>query len=460
MPLVPVVSFWSDATSISTDRLAQAVAGSDPTYSKVVVLTGTGDAVDRALGISRAGLGASNPLEVDHDELVRSVGEGALGLVPLPDVTPTVRALALDGVSLFGNGRVSSLDEWPLFVQVTLPAFEWDQSKTWTLAAGGDVVFDRSVAQQFMEGMSVDFPWDGGTVSITGHHCCTTHGYPQVETQRTGNDGAVRDLLSGADIALANLEGPVMDAFKFHEHGFTFTGDPRLLKGADNAGLDFFSLANNHFGNGGVAGVRDTIRYLDELGIAHAGAGVDIEAAAAPAYFDVGQTRVAVISCTDLGGFRAREDQAGMLHCRAPETLAAIAAARANADTVIVFPHWGVEYRARPTDRQRSLAAAWAEAGVDLVLGSHPHWAAAIETVGDTFVFYCLGNLVFDQDWSEMTLEGLIPELTFQGGRLVQAWPHPTLILHEAQPNLLDYHAGGDVVLDRVRRGSEGLFPY
>jgi len=337
---------------------------------------------------------------------------------------------------------------------------DWDQAQTWTLAAGGDVVFDRSVAFQYIDGMSVDFPWDGGTVAITGHHCCTTHGYPQVETRRTGNDGAVRELLGGADITLANLEGPVMDAFKVHEHGFIFTGDPRLLNGADNAGLDFFSLANNHFGNGGVAGVRDTISHLDELGIGHAGAGLDIKAAATPAHFDVGQTRVAVVSCTDLGGFRAREDRAGMLNCRAPETMNAIRDARAEADVVIVFPHWGLEYRARPTDRQRALATSWAEAGVDLVLGSHSHWAAAIEDMGDTFVFYCLGNLVFDQDWSETTLEGLIPELTFQGGRLVQAWPHPTLILHEAQPNLLDYAAGGSTVLDQVRQASVGLFPY
>ena len=112
-----------------------------------------------------------------------------------------------------------------------------------------------------------------------------------------------------------------MDAFKVHEHGFIFTGDPRLLNGADNAGLDFFSLANNHFGNGGVAGVRDIISHLDELGIGHAGAGLDIKAAATPAHFDVGQTRVAVVSCTDLGGFRAGEDRAGMLNCRAPETM-------------------------------------------------------------------------------------------------------------------------------------------
>jgi len=149
-----------------------------------------------------------------------------------------------------------------------------------------------------------------------------------------------------------------------------------------------------------------------------------------------------------------------MLHCSTPDMLAAISEANANADVVVVFPHWGVEYRFRPTGSQRSLAAQWAAAGVDVVLGSHPHVAEAIEEIDGTLVFYSMGNLVFDQDWSEMTLEGLVPELTFEGDRLVQAWPHPTLILNEAQPNLLDYAAGGSTVLDQVRQAAEGLFPY
>jgi hypothetical protein len=57
-------------------------------------------------------------------------------------------------------------------------------------------------------------------------------------------------------------------------------------------------------------------------------------------------------------------------------------------------------------------------------------------------------------------MQGLIVELTFQGNQLVQAWPHPTLILNAAQPNLLDYDAGGRDVLARVRDASQGLLDY
>jgi hypothetical protein len=50
--------------------------------------------------------------------------------------------------------------------------------------------------------------------------------------------------------------------------------------------------------------------------------------------------------------------------------------------------------------------------------------------------------------------------VTFEGDRLVQAWPHPTLILNEAQPNLLDYAAGGSDRPGPGQQAAEGLFPY
>jgi len=457
VPLVPVVSYWSGAQSITKERIAQAVAGNDATFKSVVIAPGTSMEVGSALGVQPG----SAVRELAGDELLKAVANGALGLVPLPQVAPGVHALAVDGVSLFGNDRITSLDQWPLTFHVTLPAYEWDQTKTWTLVAGGDIMPDRGTYEQvFAENKGVDFPWDGGTTSITGHHCCTPFGWPVTESQRTGNKGVVRALFNDADIAMANLEGPVKDAFTYHQHGFTFTGDPRLLNGLVNAGFDYASLANNHIGNGGPAGLRDTIRHLDDEGIAHAGAGENLAAAARPALFTVNGTRVAVVSCSEVGGFLAGADKLGQLRCSAPETIAAIKGIRDKADVVIVFPHWGVEYRAKPTGSQMNLAKAWAQAGADVVLGSHPHWAEAIDDIDGTFVVYCMGNLVFDQTWSENTQEGLIVELTFQGNQLVQAWLHPTLILDAVQPNLLDYGAGGSDVLARVRAASAGLFPY
>jgi poly-gamma-glutamate synthesis protein (capsule biosynthesis protein) len=137
-----------------------------------------------------------------------------------------------------------------------------------------------------------------------------------------------------------------------------------------------------------------------------------------------------------------------------------IAAAKRVADVVVVYPHWGIEYHATPTARQRQYAKDWIAAGADLIIGNHPHWAGAVEQINGKLAFYALGNFVFDQMWEEQTMEGLVLELTFQGSTLRQAWLHPTLVIDQAQPNFLDPAGDGRRVLQQVRRASQGLLPY
>ena len=115
-----------------------------------------------------------------------------------------------------------------------------------------------------------------------------------------------------------------------------------------------------------------------------------------------------------------------------------IAEARQNADVVIVFPHWGNEYHREPFASQAPLAKAWVDAGADLVLGAHPHVWGGLQEIDGHSVIYSMGNFIFDQYWSTATMEGALTEMTFQGTKLVQLRLHPTIILDQAQPNLLN----------------------
>ena len=103
---------------------------------------------------------------------------------------------------------------------------------------------------------------------------------------------------------------------------------------------------------------------------------------------------------------------------------------------------------------QRRQAAALIDAGADLILGSHTHWAGAVEAIGNGLVVYSMGDFIFDLPRSEQAEEGLIVELTFVGRRLAQVDIHPTMELDRSQPNLLDPARDGRVVLDRVRDAS------
>ena len=126
-----------------------------------------------------------------------------------------------------------------------------------------------------------DFPFDGGTAEITGR-CkdCSPLGWDTPYTKRTGNEGAVRDLIEGADIAVANFENPAPDNPRFHASGTNFSADPRFIDGLANAGIDYVSLANNHIRDAGATGLLQTITNVTKRGIAVLGRGQEREGGA------------------------------------------------------------------------------------------------------------------------------------------------------------------------------------
>jgi hypothetical protein len=457
VPMVPVVSFWSTDRTITRTDLVAALEGRSTRYRNVIV-----PAADKAQIASRLGATVAATVTSGSVAQIRAaVRKGALGLLRANDVTPAVRALAIDGAQLFGAKHLASLDAWPLLIDAAgVPSTGVDPAGTWTLVAAGDILLDRGVARQVkVLGKGVDFPFDGGTAEITGYTCCSGYGYRVPTYRRTGERGAMRELLKGADVALANLESPVDDQFAYHTGGLVFTGDPKLLDGVQRAGFDFVSLANNHMGNAGSDGILDTVAELDRRRIAHSGAGKDFAAARKPAILEAGGTKIAVIGCDDIGGAWTSGNKVGSRACSRAMT-PDIAAAQRVADVVVVYPHWGIEYHATATARQRQMAKDWVAAGADVIIGNHPHWAGAVEQINGKLAFYALGNFVFDQMWQEQTMEGLVLELTFQGSTLRQAWLHPTLVIDQSQPNFMDPAGDGKRVLQQVRNASRALLPY
>jgi poly-gamma-glutamate synthesis protein (capsule biosynthesis protein) len=114
-----------------------------------------------------------------------------------------------------------------------------------------------------------------------------------------------------------------------------------------------------------------------------------------------------------------------------------------------------VEYTRQPLESMRKHAARWVDAGATMVLGAHSHVTGAIEEFGRAPVFYSLGNLLFDQDWSTNTMESALLEITFHGATPVELRLRPYLIHDQAQPNLLDPAKGeGRKLLLEVKRAS------
>lgn len=213
----------------------------------------------------------------------------------------------------------------------------------------------------------------------------------------------IKELLSGHDIVVGNLEGPFTD-FKSKTVGIKnapleFTFDPTVIPVLKNLGFTLFSLANNHTANFGAEGLKQTRTYLSENDIRYFGDPFNAEEL----------SKIVEVHGLKIGFIGFHE----FVYQKLDSVLAEIAKTKARADVVFVFPHWGVEYNKKMTGNQRELAHAFIDAGADVVVGAHPHVIEPIEIYKDKVIFYSLGNFVFDQDFSYDTTHGLALELTY-----------------------------------------------
>ena len=467
VPIVPVAQYRTTAETVTRAQIQAAFDGTGKTWDGLELVESEAPAIIAGLGLQGPGGIDRLFLVPDATTVMKDLAKNRkrLAVLRADAVGPGVRALGWGGHTLFGVDAVKTVAEWGLTAKLPqrsdTPVF--DPAGSFTIVAGGDIMLDRGVAQTLkIKGKGVDFPFNGGTADITSRYCCSAFGWNLPRVVRTGNAGALRHLVESADIAIANFENPAPNAFRYHTSGTVFSADPKLIKGLADAGIDWVGIANNHIGDAGGVGITQTIANLRKYGIASSGAGKNLTAARKPAILEAGGVKIAFLAYDTIAKYYgASATKAGSAQMTAGALKADVAAARkAGAQVVIVFPHWGTEYDPTPFAGQQTLARAAIDAGADLVVGNHAHWAGAMEVYEGKPIWYALGNFVFDQTWSEPTMEGLTLELTFHGPTLVQARMRPHVILDKAQPNFLDPAGDGRVVMGQVFDASKGMLPW
>jgi len=211
----------------------------------------------------------------------------------------------------------------------------------------------------------------------------------------------VSDIIRSADIAFGNLESTISDQNGETRSGtWRFTAPPDAALTLAHAGFDVLSLSNNHVWDYWERGLHETRDHLDAVGIAHAGTGYDLTEAYNPAILEVDGVKIAFVAVADIFNYGTYPDHEAFDYTAWAdmELLSpTIAAAREQADLVVVSAHWDWEYKDYPSDATVELAHAIADAGADIILGHHPHVPQGIELYNDTFIIYSLGNFAFHQ---------------------------------------------------------------
>jgi poly-gamma-glutamate capsule biosynthesis protein CapA/YwtB (metallophosphatase superfamily) len=218
---------------------------------------------------------------------------------------------------------------------------------------------------------------------------------------------SLRPILLRDTLSFANLEFPV-DPTRPYSSYPCFNAPQDYLEAAVDAGIDVFSLANNHAFDQDLDGIAQTLRSLEDVGrrgfrrIYYQGTRQSMDAPFAPVEIRVKGVRVGFMAVTQTvnwpmpGPYVHVVDYANPRHRE--YFLPQIAALSGRYDLFILSYHGGREYAPEPDERKVCFFRQLVDAGVDIVYAHHPHVLQRYELVeraeGSGLILCSTGNLI------------------------------------------------------------------
>ncbi len=219
----------------------------------------------------------------------------------------------------------------------------------------------------------------------------------------------VKQYIDSADIAVCNFEttlgGPPFKGFP------AFSSPDTLAYAVKYAGFDIAFTANNHCLDRGSKGLMRTIEILNKAGLQTSGTFLDSidKSKRNIIYYSKNNIKIAFLNYTyGTNGIAVKPPQI-VNYINRDEIIANIKIAKNNkADIVVLFVHWGSEYSRFPNKSQEELATLFANNGLDVIIGHHPHVVQPIKTIWNEFeankkrkvlISYSLGNFISNQNW-------------------------------------------------------------
>ena len=220
----------------------------------------------------------------------------------------------------------------------------------------------------------------------------------------------VREVFNNADCVIGNLETSLSHSWPYATEQRNIGGMPncngpkQYLGALKFAGFDALVLANNHCCDAGVQGIIETTQAVEEYGFPYTGLFREKDAQRF-VILDVKGIKVGLLSYAEFYNSKDKAvREAGceyMINTYSKERIAEdIAAARAaGAELIVAYNHWGAEHTHQPTPKVVTHAQEMADAGVDIIIGSHSHavqpvvWLTAADG-RQVLCAYSMGNFV------------------------------------------------------------------
>jgi hypothetical protein len=205
-------------------------------------------------------------------------------------------------------------------------------------------------------------------------------------------------LLKSGALVIANLEGPIVaDAPGSPPSGSTFANAGDVVALLHDLNVSVVTLANNHVADFGADGIRSTVAALDHAGIRWIGCCLPGDPS--PDVLELPEIEGALIAYSHHEGPHCGDGT----HDFGPRVIESaevirqrIRQLRSMYKRVLVSYHGGEEYFSAPWPRRAAFFRSLAEAGADLVFGTHSHSIQPVETAGTSVLVYGTGNFYFD----------------------------------------------------------------
>ncbi len=237
----------------------------------------------------------------------------------------------------------------------------------------------------------------------------------------------IADQLANADYTMGNMEGTIGKYRTSSYSGYPQFNAPEVaLAPLKDDGIDFLTLANNHMLDRWSGGVVNTVDNVEKYGFDHVGAYRTKAEKDAPVIYEIGGIKFGFLAYTHTTNSMENRgvdaDAVALVpYLKKADFAADVKKLRdAGAEVVIAFPHWGKEYVRTPDDSQKKYAKQLAQAGADIIIGSHSHMVQpmgyqTVSTGGgaskQVFTMFSMGNFISDHTM-KYTDNGVILDFT------------------------------------------------
>lgn len=239
----------------------------------------------------------------------------------------------------------------------------------------------------------------------------------------------LQDIFASDDMTFINLEGVLKDSKSGEDKDklYRFRGLTEYTAILLESSVEQVNIANNHHTDYGKAGRTSTRTALEEAGIPYSGYTYTY-------IWEVDGHKIGFAGCRETIYKQKKNiiaDETAILR-------------EAGCEVVIYTCHWGTEYDPNHNELQIEMARAAADAGVDIVVGGHPHVVQGFDRIGGTAIIWSLGNLMFGGTIELTTFDATLVQAALRFGpdgyEGVSITYIPILTSSAASSGINDYH--------------------